>query len=126
MVRRHGCPGGPGVVIRKGSIYWIDFSPGKGSEPKGKRPGLVIQNNTLNDSRLNTVIVLAITSTMKFGELPGNVILKKGEANLPKSCVVNVTQVKSVDKTSLTELIGSLSNQKMDEVFDGIKLIMGM
>jgi len=126
MVRRHGCLGGTGVVIRKGSIYWIDFSPGKGSEPKGKRPGLVIQNNTLNDSRLNTVIVLAITSTMKFGELPGNVILKKGEANLPKSCVVNVTQVKSVDKSSVTELIGSLSNQKMDEVFDGIKLIMGM
>lgn len=114
------------MVIRKGSIYWIDFSPGKGSEPKGKRPGLVIQNNTLNESRLNTVIVLAITSTMKFGELPGNVILKKGEANLPKSCVVNVTQVKSVDKSSVTELIGSLSNQKMDEVFDGIKLVTGM
>lgn len=126
MVRRNGCLGGPGVVIRKGSIYWIDFSPGKGSEPKGKRPGLVIQNNTLNDSRLNTVIVLAITSTMKFGELPGNVILKKGEANLPKPCVVNVTQVKSVDKSSVTELIGSLSNQKMVEIFDGIKLIMGM
>ena len=59
---------------------------------------------------------------MKFGELPGNVILKKGEANLPKSCVVNVIQVKSVDKSSVAELIGSLSNQKMDEVFDGIKL----
>jgi len=114
------------MVIRKGSIYWIDFSPGKGSEPKGKRPGLVIQANALNDSRLNTVIVIAITSTMKFGELPGNVILKKAEANLPKSCVVNVTQIKSVDKSSVAELIGSLSKQKLDEVFDGIKLVMGM
>ena len=44
----------------------------------GRRPGLVLQNNVLNDSNLNTVIVLAVTSTMKYGELPGNVVLRKG------------------------------------------------
>jgi mRNA interferase MazF len=114
------------MVIRRGSIYWINFSPGKGSEPKGKRPGLVIQNNALNDSKLNTVVVVAITSTLKFGELPGNVILKKGEANMPKTCVINMTQIKSVDKDSLMEMIGSLSHQKMNEVMDGIKLIMDL
>jgi mRNA interferase MazF len=111
------------MVIRRGSIYWINFSPGKGSEPKGKRPGLVIQNNALNDSKLNTVIVIAITSTMKFGELPGNVTLKKGEANMPKPCVINMTQVKSVDKDSLLEMIGTLSQQKMEEVAIGMKLV---
>ncbi len=114
------------MVIRHGSVYWINFSPGKGSEPKGKRPGLVLQNNALNDSGINTVIVVAITSTMKFGELPGNVILKKGEANLPKSCVVNTTQVKSVDKSSLVELIGSLSRLRIEEVVSGLKLVMDL
>lgn len=113
------------MVIRKGSIYWIDFSPGKGSEPKGRRPGLVVQDNALNDSKLNTVIVLAITSTMKYGELPGNIILKKGEANLPKECVINTTQIKSVDKGSLKEKIGTLSDDKLIEVYEGIKLVMG-
>lgn len=72
------------MVIRKGSICWVDFSLGKGSEPIGRRPGLVLQSDVLNDSKINTVIMLSITSTMKFGELPGNVILRKGEANLPK------------------------------------------
>ena len=91
------------MVIRKGSIYWVDFSPGKGSEPIGRRPGLVIQNDILNDSNINTVIMLAITSTMKFAELPGNIALKKGEANVPKKCVINVTQIKSVDKKSIKE-----------------------
>jgi len=113
------------MVIRKGSIYWIDFSPGKGSEPKGRRPGLVVQDNALNDSKLNTVIVLAITSTMKYGELPGNIVLRKGEANLPKECVVNATQIKSVDKKSLVEKIGTLSDIKMIEVYEGMKLVMG-
>ena len=114
------------MVIRKGSVYWIDFSPGKGSEPRGRRPGLVIQNNVLNDSNLNTVIVLAITSTMKYGELPGNAVLKKGEANLPKRCVVNVTQIKSVDKESIREKIGTLSEKRMAEVHVGMRLVMSI
>jgi mRNA interferase MazF len=114
------------MVIRQGSIYWVDFSPGKGSEPTGRRPGLVIQNDILNDSNLNTIIMLAITSTMKFGELPGNVVLQKGEANIPKKCVINVTQIKSVDKQSIKEKIGSLSKMKMDEVYEGLKLVMNL
>lgn len=124
MVRWDWKPGRPGMVIRKGSIYWVNFPPGKGSEPIGRRPGLVIQNDILNDSKLNTVVMLAITSTMKFGELPGNVILRKGEANLPKKCVINITQIKSVDKTSIIEKIGTLSKKRMDEVCEGLKLVL--
>jgi mRNA interferase MazF len=114
------------MVIRNGSIYWVDFSPEKGSEPIGRRPGLVIQNDILNDSKLNTVVMLAITSTMKFGELPGNVTLRKGEANLPKRCVINTTQIKSVDKKSIQEKIGALSKKRMDEVHAGLKLVMAI
>jgi mRNA interferase MazF len=112
------------VVIRRGDIFWVDFSPGKGSEPLGRRPGLVIQCDALNDSKLNTVVMVAITSNLKFAELPGNVSLRKGEANMPKSCVINVTQLKSVDKSSLVEKIGSLPDKKMEEVFVGLKLVM--
>jgi mRNA interferase MazF len=112
------------MVIRKGGIYWIDFSPGKGSEPRKLRPGLVLQRDVLNDSRLNTVIVAAITSTMKFGELPGNVALRKGEANVPKGCVINLTQLKSVDKSSFQGFIGMLSEKRMIEVREGLKLAM--
>ncbi len=114
------------MVIRKGSIYWVDFSPGKGSEPMGKRPGLVVQHDRLNDSKLNTAIVLAITSNMRFGDLPGNVTLQKGEAKMPKKSVVNVTQIKTVDKNSLKEKIGTLSKERMAEVYDGIRLVMDM
>ena len=112
------------MVIRKGSIYWVDFSPGKGSEPMGRRPGLVVQNDLLNDSKLNTVIVVAITSTLRFGELPGNIILQQGEANLPKRSVVNLTQIKTVDKHSLKEKIGSLTKERLADVYEGMKLIM--
>ena len=113
-------------MIRKGSVYWVDFSPAKGSEPMGKRPGLVLQNDLLNDSKLNTVIVAAITSTMKFGDLPGNVKLHKGEANLPRPSVINMTQIKTVDKRSLRAKIGTLSKDRMTQVHDGLNLIMDL
>ena len=86
----------------------------------------MIQNDLLNDSNINTVIMLAITSTLKFGELPGNVILRKGEANLPKKCVVNLTQIKSVDKRSIKEKIGTLPKKRMAEVHEGLKIVTGM
>ena len=114
------------MVIRRGSIYWVDFSPGKGSEPLGTRPGLVIQNDILNDSRISTIVLLAITSTLKFGELPGNVVLNKGEANLPRQCVINVTQVKSVERRSVKEKIGTLSRQRLEEVEKGLRLVFGL
>ena len=112
------------MVIRRGDIYWVDFSPGKGSEPIGRRPGLVVQCDALNESKLNTVVVLAITSNLKFSELPSNVVLAKGEANMPKRCVINATQLKSVDESSLVEKIGSLSQEKMQQVLAGLKLVM--
>ena len=114
------------MVIRKGSVYWVDFSPGKGSGPSGKRPGLVIQSDVLNDTKISTVIMLAITSTLKFGELPGNVVLNKGEANLSRRCVVNVTQIKSVDKRSIKEKIGTLPKKRLQEIDNGLKLVLNL
>ena len=92
----------------------------------GRRPGIVIQNDALNDSNINTVIMVAITSTLKFGELPGNVVLEKGEANMPSSCVINVSQIKSVDKKSIKENIGALSEKRMAEVYQGLRLVMNI
>jgi mRNA interferase MazF len=114
------------MVIRKGSVYWVDFSPGKGSEPMGKRPGLVIQADAINDSKINTIIMLSITSTLRYGDLPGNVTLRKGEANMPKRCVINVSQVKSVDRNCIREKIGTLSKEKMFAVEEGIRLLLDL
>lgn len=53
-------------------------------------------------------------------------ILRKGEANLSKKCVVNTTQIKSVDKRSIKEKVGTLSKKRMDEVHEGLKIVTGM
>ena len=110
--------------LRQGDVYWVDFGEPAGSEPAFLRPCVVVQNDVFNASRLNTVVVCAITSNLKLETSPGNVLLKKGEAKLPKDSIVNITQMITVDKASLTEKIGSLSQAKLMKVLDGVYLLL--
>lgn len=51
-------------------------------------------------------------------------LLEKGEANLPRPSVVNITQLLTVDKEDLTERIGSLSAARMSDVLHGLYLLL--
>ncbi len=112
------------MVINQGDIFWVDLGEPSGSEPAYRHPHLVIQNNVFNRSRINTVVVCSLTSNLQRAESPGNVLLEKGEANLPKSSVVNITQIFTVDKQDLMEKIGSLSHDRMAQVLEGIELLI--
>ena len=111
-------------MIRQGAIYWIEFDEPEGSGPGYKHPHMVVQNNLFNHSRINTVLVCPLTSNLKRGNSPGNVLLSKGEANLPKSSIVNVSQVFTVNKSQLGDYVGTLSPERMRQVLDGIKLLL--
>lgn len=111
------------MVIEQGAIYWVDLSEPSGSEPGYRHPHVVIQNNLFNSSKINTVIMCSLTSNLKRGLSPGNVVLKKGEANLPKNSVVNITQIYTVDKNDLCEKIGKLNNERIKEIIAGIQLL---
>ena len=110
--------------VRQGDVYWIDLDEPQGSEPGFRRPYVVIQNNVFNKSRINTVVVCSLTSNVKRAAIPGNVLLKKGEANLPKESVVNVSQVVTVDRSDLAEKIGALSSKRVQQVIEGLKLVI--
>lgn len=112
------------MVINQGDVFWIDLGEPEGSEPGYERPFVVIQNNVFNLSRLNTVIVCAITSNMKRASAPGNVALGEGEANLTKPAVVLVSQVFTVDKNQLGEYIGTLSRKRMRQILNGLELVI--
>jgi mRNA interferase MazF len=112
------------MVIRQGDIYWIELNEPSGSEPGYSHPHVVVQNNVFNASRINTVIVCALTSNLKRAQVPGNVLLEKGEAGLPKQSVVLVSQIFTVDKTHLGELIGTLSERRVKQIIEGIYLMI--
>jgi mRNA interferase MazF len=112
------------MVINQGDVFWVDLGEPSGSEPGYLHPHVVIQNNVFNRSRINTVVVCTLTSNLKRARAPGNVLLEKGEADLPKQSVVNVSQIFTVDKRDLVEKIGTLPHQRVRQILDGIRLLI--
>jgi len=87
-------------------------------------PYVVIQNNLFNKSRINSVVVCELTSNLARATAPGNVLLARGEASLPKRSVVNVSQIHTVLKEDVVEEIGSLSSARLSQVLDGVDLVL--
>ncbi len=111
------------MVISQGDIYWINLEEPAGSEPGFRHPHVVIQNNLFNRSRIDTVVVCLLTSNLRLAKAPGNVFLEKGEGNLAKQSVVNTSQIYTVDKSDLVEWIGALSEKRVRQILDGVRLL---
>ena len=110
----------------RGEIWWVDLGIPFGSEPGFKRPVLIVQDDSFNESNINTVIVVSITSNLNLAEAPGNVLLSKKDSNLSKESVVNVSQIVTLDRERFLNKVGTLKSSKMVDVEKGLKLVIGL
>ena len=112
--------------MKRGEIWWADLGDLVGAGPGYRRPVLVIQSKPFNESRIATVIVAVITTHLALAEAPGNVRLSKSESGLPKASVVNVSQVITIDKRTLTEKVKFLSGAVVQRVDEGLRLVLAL
>ncbi|MCY7276663.1 MAG: type II toxin-antitoxin system PemK/MazF family toxin [Phormidesmis sp. CAN_BIN44] len=112
------------MVMYRGELWWANLPEPIGSEPGYRRPVLIIQDDVFTQSRINTVIVVIITSNTQLAEAPGNVLLLQGSSGLSRDSVVNVSQIFTVDKTFLVERIGSLPDYLQEEVDEGLRTVL--
>ena len=101
--------------IRQGDVFWIMPNETNGIESDHIHPYVVVQVNAQNK-----VTVCALTTNLKRAKDPGNLLLDEGEAGLPKQSVIIASQVSVVDATQLGEFIGSLTEQRIQQVLAGI------
>jgi mRNA interferase MazF len=114
------------MEINQGDVYWVSVKGPDGAEASYIHPYVVVQDNILNRSRINTVVVCALTSNMKRAKAPGNVLLEAGEANLPRQSVVVASQVSVVNKSQLGEYIGLLAEQRINQILAGMQFLQAM
>ncbi len=88
--------------IHRGEVWWADRPQPRGSEPGFRRPVLVVQANAFNRSRIQTVIVAAITSNVDLADAPGNLLLPARSSGLRRDSVVNVSQILTLDRDFTT------------------------
>ena len=114
------------MVIHQGDVLWVDLQGATGSAPAYRRPAVVVQSDAFNQSRIATIVVVPITSSLKHADAPGNVRLPQGEANLPRPSVANVSQLTTVDREQVIGKLGRLSRSRFDQIINGIQLLLGV
>jgi mRNA interferase MazF len=113
------------MVIAQGHVYWANLPEPAGSGPGFRRPVLVVQGDALNRSRLRTVVCVPLTSNLRWGDAPGNVVLPARATGLPKDSVANASQIITLDRTLLTEEVGRLSKRQLELILSGIDIVLG-
>lgn len=111
-------------MIERGQIWWADLGDPRGSAPALRRPVIVVQSDRFNASRLRTVIVVALTTNPRLAAMPGNVALPAAVTGLPQDSVANVTQVATLDREGLTDLVGSVAAPLLEQVDRGLSLVL--
>ena len=112
--------------MKRGEIWWAELPAPEGSEPGYRRPVLIIQSDDFNRSRLRTVLALAITSNLKLAAAPGNVSLASRGTGLRRPSVINVSQLVTLDKRFLSERVGRAPDAVLNQVEEGLRLILGL
>ena len=102
------------------------FGPPIGSSPGYRRPVLIIQSERFNRSRINTVIVAAITTNISLAEAPGNVLLAARTSRLSRDSVVNVSQIATLDKSDLSDYVHTLPAGIMAKVDNGLRSVLAL
>ena len=96
------------------------------SEPGYRRPVLVVQADSFNKSTIATVICAVLTSNTRLAQAPGNVLVEKDASKLSKTSVINVSQIVTLDKSFLTEYVGSVPIRVLRDVEAGMRLALDL
>ena len=97
--------------MRRGEIWWASLQDPQGSGPGYRRPVVIVQSDSFNESRINTVIVAIITSNLILAAAPGNVMIEQRVSMLANDSIVNVPQVLTIDRSLLTEVVSQAARQ---------------
>ena len=99
----------------------MDFAEPHGSAPGYRHPVLVLQRDEVNASRINTVVVSVLTSNTALARAPGNTLLPRRGTGLRRDSVANASQIATIDKSDLEDLVGTVPRDLMEAVEAGIR-----
>ncbi|GHU30749.1 mRNA interferase [Spirochaetia bacterium] len=89
--------------MTRGEIWWVDYGIPYGSEPGFRRPVIILQNDYFNNSKINTTIVIPLSTNLILADVPGNILIEKSNSKLEKESVILLSQIGVVDKQRLIE-----------------------
>ena len=113
------------LAIKRGDVFFADLSPVVGSEQGGTRPVLVIQND-IGNRFSPTVIIAAITAQIQKAKLPTHVEIDAERYKFERDSVILLEQVRTIDKSRLTDKITHLDEFLMEQVDEALEVSFGL
>lgn len=113
------------MVIGRGDVLWASLADPAGSGPGFRRPVVVVQGDAFNASRIATVVVVPLTSNVRWAAAPGNIVLPADRTGLPLDSVANVSQSVTIDRALLSERVGRLGEGELELILSGLDLVLG-
>jgi mRNA interferase MazF len=111
---------------RRGEIWDVNWSPGRGAEQKGTRPALIIQNDRGNASPSYPLTIVASMSRTER-ELPLHVRIAPTEENgLTDYTDVKCEQLMTIEKSRLIRRRGLITSEEMARVDMALKLSLNL
>jgi mRNA interferase MazF len=112
--------------VKRGEIWWVDAGEPRGSAPACRRPGVIISGDKYNDSVIDTVLVVFLTSNVRLAAMPGNVVLPARGTGLSRESVANVAQIGTVDRDYVFDRIGRVPASLMARIDEGLRRAMAL
>jgi len=108
--------------ILRGEIHWADLNPVKGKEQAGLRPVVILSQDVFN-RRSGTVIAVAMTSQPQRAGFP--LTLELSPNDLPKRSWVKISQIRTLSTERIGKRIGTVSQEELDQIIEGLDEIIG-
>ncbi|MBD8033800.1 MULTISPECIES: type II toxin-antitoxin system PemK/MazF family toxin [Solibacillus] len=113
------------MIVKRGDVFFADLSPVVGSEQGGTRPVLIIQND-IGNRFSPTVIIAAITAQIQKAKLPTHVEIDAKKYGFERDSVILLEQLRTIDKSRLTDRITQLDTKLMQEVDIALNISLGL
>lgn len=111
--------------MNQGDVWWADLGDPVGSGPGLRRPVVIVQGDSFNRSRISTIVVVPLTTNLRWADAPGNVLLRSRHTALPKDSVANVSQIVTIDRSVLRDRVGRLRKADLSLILAGIDVVLG-
>jgi mRNA interferase MazF len=115
------------MSLERGQIYFVNLNPVKGREQSGERPVLILSIDAINRLPLVVTVVVGTKGANLQRNYPTNVRVTPEESGLPMETVFIGFQVRSLDPNRfLGNPVGKLASNKMQEVEEAVRYVLGL
>src|SRR2546430_13290495 len=99
---------GSGRAVRVGDMHWVDLPGANGREQRGRRPAVVLQDDTYGGD-LPVVLVVPLTTARTAMRFSGTTLIHPTPENsLPQVSVALLFQLLTIDRRRIQEAIWTL------------------